>query len=146
MKVILTKDVARLGKRSEVKEVPSGHALNFLIPRKLAVIATPENMKRLSQVVLKQNELKHNNEQAFEETVSALREKLVEYKIEANDQGHLFKGVSAENIATYLQEIGHQVTKTQIQLEHPIKEIGQHDIPLVFGKIQGVCHLVIVKK
>jgi len=146
MKVILIKDVARLGRRYEVKEVPSGHALNFLIPRKLAVIATPEGLKRLSTQVEKQGEQKQQSEEAFLASVKRLSEETILYTTEANEQGHLFKGISKDDIVTHLEGLGIGISKNHIALDHPIKSVGVHEIPLSYAGKNGVCRLEVVKK
>jgi large subunit ribosomal protein L9 len=146
MKVILIKDVARLGRRSEVKDVPSGHALNFLIPRKLAIIATPESMKRLSEQVTKHDEQKQHTEQAFEEGVKRLSVETVKYPTDANEQGHLFKGIHQDDIAAHLSTLGLSITKHHVILAHPIKSLGIHEIPLKFGAKEGVFRLEVIKK
>lgn len=146
MKVILIKDVARLGRRSEVKDVPSGHALNFLIPRKLAIIATPESLKRVTEQVTKHDEQIQENEHAFEEALAKLSTETVVYSTEANEQGHLFKGIGKDDIATHLTALGLTITKNHVTLDHPIKSLGIHEIPLKFGSKAGVCRLEVVKK
>jgi large subunit ribosomal protein L9 len=146
MKVILIKDVARVGRRSEVKEVPSGHALNFLIPRKLAIPATPENMKRLNEEQRKQETKKGDSEKSFKEALDALEGVTVSYRVEANEQGHLFKGVNANDIAKHLEGEGFGIAPEDIHLEHPIKSVGVHQVPLTRGKEKGLCTLEIVKK
>ena len=146
MKVILIKDVARLGRKSEVKEVPSGHARNFLIPRKLAIPATPENLKRHTEEVKKQGIRKQNDSESFGEALSALREKVVVCKVEANEKGVLFKGIHTDDILTCLHAEGFAITKNQVILPHPIKELGMHVVALQHGGIQGTFQLAVVKK
>lgn len=145
MKIILLRDVARLGRKSEVKDVPDGHAINFLIPRKLAVIATSENLKRV-------NEVKEKHTQSEEERLSKFKEILAQhtepipYSVDANEQGHLFKGIHAEDIAALLNTRGFSLSKENIVLEQPIKDIGVHTISLILGKGKGAVQLHVVKK
>lgn len=146
MKVILLKDIARLGRRSEVKEVPAGHAINFLIPRKMAVIATPESMSRLTEEVKKHQEQKEHTQDNFREALKKLSELTVQYPVQANAQGHLFKGINADDIARQLQVEGIVIEKGAVILKHPIKELGIHEIVLKQGGVEGVCRLEIVKK
>lgn len=146
MKVILIKDVARLGRKSEIKDVPSGHAINFLIPRKLAIIATEDSLKRVNEEHKKQAEQKEHNKESFEQAVSILKEKVIVYSASANEQGHLFKGIHVDDIASRLAEDQIAITKQHIILEHPIKELGLHEVELSFGGVKGVCHLEVVKK
>lgn len=146
MKVILIKDVARLGRNREVKDVPDGHALNFLIPRKLAIIATPLSIKQLSEENKKKDEHKELASKSFEESLSGLNDKTVVFKAEANEKGSLFKGIKAEDIAKHLTNTNFLVTKDNIKLEHPIKELGIHEIEVVHGKVKGTLKLEVVKK
>ena len=96
MKVILIKDVARLGRKSEIKEVPSGHAINFLIPRKMAIPATTENLKRITEVTKKHVAKSLNDLESFKEALKGLSDRTVVYTTEANEKGSLFKGIRSE--------------------------------------------------
>lgn len=146
MQVILIKDVARLGRKSEIKEVPSGHALNFLIPRKLAVIATPESLKRLSSQISKLDEQKQEENEIFANAIQKLSEANIIYATEANEQGHLFKGISKDDIVAHLEEQGISISKNHLTLDHPIKALGIHEIPLKYNAKEGACRLEVVKK
>jgi large subunit ribosomal protein L9 len=147
MKVILIKDVARLGRKSEVKDVPSGHALNFLIPRKFAIIATPEQLRRLGEEQRQHDVQKEHTLDVFKHACATLAQKHIVYPVEANEKGHLFKGINADDVASYLEKTEHiMLGKQSILLAHPIKEIGIHEIPLSFGGSNGVCTLEVIKK
>lgn len=146
MKVILIKDVARLGRKSEVKDVPSGHAQNFLIPRKLAIPATPENMKRLSAEIAKQSAEREASEQSFHDAILVLASREIPYVAEANEQGHLFKGVNARDIASLLRGEGIAIMEDDIELPHPIKSTGVHEVALARGGEKGVLRLAVVAK
>ncbi len=147
MKVILIKDVARLGRKSEVKDVPSGHALNFLIPRKFAVIATDEQLKRIGEEEKQHGVQKEHAQKVFMDACAVLAEKHIRYPAPANEKGHLFKGINADDIQKYLESTEHIVLQKQvILLAHPIKELGIHEIPLSFGGDKGMCTLEVVKK
>ncbi len=146
MKVILIKDVARLGRKSEIKDVPSGHALNFLIPRKLAIIATPESIKRQQEEDRQHGAQKEHLLESFKSVCAQLKEQTITYGAQANDKGSLFKGVNADDIAGHLATLGINVPKQYIVLKHPIKEVGIHEVVLTHGGVEGVCRLEIVKK
>lgn len=146
MKVILIKDVARLGRRSEVKEVPTGHALNFLIPKKLAIIATPESLKRVHEEHKKHEEHALEAENSFKDSIQKLSETTVVIPVEANEKGNLFKGINADDILKHLNANNFAITKNHITLEHPIKQLGIHEIGLAYGPHTGVCKLEVVKK
>ena len=146
MKVILIKDVARLGRKSEIKDVPSGHALNFLIPRKLAIIATPEQIQKVREEEKQHASQKEHAHAAFAEVCATLKNKIIHYHTEANAQGNLFKGVSADDIVRHLKDSeGFEVAKSSIHLEHPIKTLGTHIVPIAFDGITGTCTLEIAR-
>lgn len=147
MKVILIKDVARLGRKSEVKDVPSGHALNFLIPRKLAVIATPEQLRRHTVEAKQIDVQKEHARETFLSACAVLAEAHIPYRVDANEQGHLFKGIHAEDILALLKaEKEIVLTKKNILLDHPIKELGTYTIPLTLEDVKGVCTIDIIRK
>lgn len=147
MKVIFIKDVARLGRKSEVKDVPNGHALNFLIPRKLAILATPEQLRRLDEETRQHDIQKEHAHDMFKQACTILAQKHIVYPVEANQKGHLFKGINVDDVAVYLEKTEHIVLgKQSILLPHPIKELGVHSIPLSFAGSSGMCTLEVIKK
>jgi large subunit ribosomal protein L9 len=145
MKVILIKDVARLGRKSEIREVPNGHALNFLIPQKLAIPATPENMKRVNEGTKKLQEQKSHADQLFADALTALSPKTLAFTVDANEKGSLYKGIGVEDLVHFFEQQGYGIRKHDIILAHPIKETGMHEIALVRGSLSGVCHLEVIK-
>lgn len=147
MKVILVRDVARLGRRNEIKDVPDGHALNFLIPRKLAVIATPQEVKRLTEEVQKHTAAHGESVHAFLQACETLKSEPVTYEVEASEQGQLFKGINERDIALMLKErMGIVLHENTIKLPHHIKSVGTHEVHLSFEGHEGVCTLHVVKK
>lgn len=146
MKVILLKDVARLGRKGEIKNVPDGHAVNFLIPRKLAKSATDESVKQHSAIVLKHTEQEQNRIAQFRTALAHVENRDIEYIVEANEKGHLFKGIHAEDIVEVLHKEGFNITKQNVILKHSIKEIGVHTISLVQGEVHGTVRFSVIKK
>lgn len=146
MKVILLRDVARIGRRYDIREVPSGHALNFLIPQKLAQIATPENVKRVEE-----RKSKHATNEAdellhFKTALAALEATPIEIAVAANEQGHLFQAVKVDDIVSHAQAMGLALKVSYIELGHPLKSLGDHEVTLMYGDAKGVCTVRIVKK
>ncbi|MCD5381687.1 MAG: 50S ribosomal protein L9 [Candidatus Pacebacteria bacterium] len=146
MKVILLQNVARIGQKFEVKDVPDGHALNFLIPRKLAEPATAHSLRRLQKKADKTAADTATADAAFTALLETLGGESVSLAVEANEQGHLFKGIKAEDIAAHMATLGHAVAATAIVLDTPIKEVGAHDITLTHGAHTGVFTLTVTKK
>jgi large subunit ribosomal protein L9 len=144
MKVILLRDVARLGRKGDVKQVPDGHAQNFLIPRGFAERATTAALKRLEA----QQETIEVERTAARERLSALREALsatpVVITASANEQGHLFKAVREKDIAEALSaRADFPVTSEAIALARPIKEVGTYDVVLGDGGEEGTVSVVV---
>lgn len=145
MKVILLRDVAKIGRKSEVKDVPDGHAINFLIPRKLAILASPENMKRITEVSEKHASMVAGSVERFKEALTR-NEGGVSMHAEANAQGNLFKGIRAEDVATLLNTHGFALEKQHVVLPSPIKQVGTHEIALAFSGVKGKVQLTVIKK
>jgi large subunit ribosomal protein L9 len=129
MKIILLKDVAKLGKKNDVKEVSSGHALNLLIPRGDAIAATKQSMKQVEIQKTKSEGERAIQNELIAENLAALNKTVLTVKGKANDKGHLFAGLHREEIAAELfKQTRLQISPESIQLEHPIKEVGEHSI------------------
>jgi large subunit ribosomal protein L9 len=144
MKIVLLKDVPKLGRQYEVKEVKSGYGRNFIIARGLGAIATKSN--------LAQAELKR---QGMETALAEKRERLTKEAVDlakvtvrltkrANDLGHLFDGLDANDLATALRaQTSFDIESDWIKLDRPIKEVGAHTIPVEHGEIKTSFQLVV---
>lgn len=146
MKVILLQDVARMGKKGEIREVPDGHAINFLIPRKQAVPATPQNMKRQTALDTQKKENTAALQEAFAAAAAKLATTSVELFVDANDQGHLFQSVKPVDIAKCLQGYGIEVDPKTLILEFPVKEIGTYTVAMAQHGDQIQFPLVVLAK
>ena len=136
MKVILLKDVSKIGQRYEVKNVADGYALNFLIPNGFAKPATESEITRIEEEkkVRNQNELKKIEE--LKNKLKPLGKTPVEIFGEANEKGHLFKGIHKEDLVRSIKEkISIELPIEYIKLEKPIKDIGEHKIQIESGGI-----------
>ncbi|MDI3256679.1 MAG: 50S ribosomal protein L9 [Kyrpidia sp.] len=124
MKVILLQDIKGQGKAGEVKEVSEGYARNYLIPRKLAVEATPANLRALeTRQAHKRMEAEERLRQA-RETAGQLAGLTVEIYAKSGENGRLFGAVTGKQIADALAEHGVKVDKRKIELEEPIRQPG----------------------
>ena len=130
MKVILLQDVARLGRRAEIKDVPRGHALNFLIPRNLAVEIIPGNEKFYQ----KKMRGVENRKKTLESKTSMLAEKISKFKLtlkrKMHDDGKLYGSVSQSEIVDLLVQEGIKIAKNQVLFDKSIKERGTYDITI----------------
>jgi large subunit ribosomal protein L9 len=129
MKVILLQNVNKIGRKNEIKVVSDGYAMNFLIPRKLAEVATDGAVKR-SQEMLAQSEAIHQiNEDLLIKNLKDLEGVRIEMSESANDKGHLFAGIHAEELVPVIKEQTRlDILPEHILLEKPIKTVGEHKI------------------
>lgn len=144
MKVIFLKDVPRVGKKNETKEVNDGYAMNFLIPKKLAERATSHALNTLEQ---KKKEImlgKVIEEEKLLKNLSETKGKLVIIKGNANEQGHLFSAIHKNEIVEALKKQHNIETKEDfLMIEKPIKETGEFDIRVEVNEKSTVFKLKI---
>ncbi|HYE23100.1 MAG TPA: 50S ribosomal protein L9 [Candidatus Paceibacterota bacterium] len=132
MKVVLLKDVRDIGRAHTTVDVSDGHALNFLIPRKLAVLATNSALKQASVRVKAVSDRKELDVKLVEERLAALAEEPVTIIKKANEQGHLYDGVDAKEIAEAAK-----LPEEVIRIEKPFKELGAFEVPVSYGDAFG---------
>jgi len=135
IKLILLSDVSDLGQKGEIVEVKPGYARNFLIPRKLAKMATDEEIEKLEQ---KQEEEKAKKEAEFSEKKS-LAEQLsgttLEFEKKQTGKGKIFGSVDGKAIAKELaKKTNLKLKSADIKLEKPLKEIGEHKVSIKLAK------------
>jgi large subunit ribosomal protein L9 len=130
MKVILLKDVPKIGRKHEVKEVPDGHALNFLLPRGFVERATADALKRLEMDKAKHALKTAESEAAFLHVLKEADAVSVNIFSEANAEGHLYRAVQKDKIVRAFKEKGMILEERSIHLENPIKSLGEHTITL----------------
>lgn len=131
MEVLLLKDVKRLGKAGEIRKVADGYARNYLIPRGLAVLATPGAIRRTEV----QKAIEQQRQERIRTDTAALAERLAEitlsFKVKASDKGRMYGSVTAADIAAALEkEIGYSVDKRKIELGEPLRLLGKHKVPV----------------
>lgn len=134
MKVILLRDVAKIGKRYEVVNVPDGFAQNKLIPKGDAQAATPDNLKRVLNMRAKGASDKAAELSSIKAMVDSLAESPLEVPMQANEQGHLFKSVHAEDVVKAAELRGVRLPKETVSVSAPIKTTGAHTVTV---KSQG---------
>lgn len=136
MKVILLKDVPKVGKKDQIVEVNQGHAINLLIPRKLARPASAGDIKSIQN---KNEALKKNNQektQKGKDMLKVLNGETVSISEKANEKGHLFSKVQLEEVLKAISDqTGIQVEKAWIKNFDQIKSVGEFKINLeAFGE------------
>lgn len=147
MKVILQQDVRGQGKKGQMVEVSDGYARNFLLPKKLAVIATAENINTMKQ----QEKARKAQEAAEKAEAEALSKKLetlsVTVPAKAGEGGRLFGAVTAKEISECLAaQHNIQIAKTKLVLDEPIKACGGYQIKAKLGyEIVGTVKVQVVE-
>jgi large subunit ribosomal protein L9 len=139
MKVVLTKDIKGTGRAHTAVEVKDGHALNFLIPRGLAMPATAAVLKQSEAKAAKADEQRALSAKLIEERLAALAEGKVTVVKKANEQNHLYDKVDAAEIAE-----ASGLPEDAIRIEKPFKELGTFEVPVAYGDTFGKFTLEIV--
>jgi large subunit ribosomal protein L9 len=134
MQVILRQNIEKLGDRGDIVNVADGYARNYLLPRRLAVPATEANKK-----IVEQERQAHLRREArergeAEELARLLAGVTVTIPQKAGEHDQLFGSVTAKDIAEALQKQNYVVDRRKIQLEEPIKQLGEYKVPVRLHK------------
>ncbi len=127
MKVILTKEVLGLGDPGEIVQVKDGYARNYLVPQKLAIVASKNNMAQVEaerRRIQLQQAKEAEQMQSLGKALAALSLKL---NVRAGEAGKLYGSVTNMDVASLLASLGHEIDRRRIQME-PIKKLGKHQI------------------
>ena len=130
MNVILRQDVEKLGKTGDVVKVAPGYGRNYLIPRKLAVEATPGNMKIVEMEKVAQARRDHREKESAAILARDIVKLTVTVRRKAGEGGSLYGSVTAIDIADFLVTHKIDIDKRKIQLEEPIKTVGEYQVPV----------------
>jgi large subunit ribosomal protein L9 len=146
MEVILREDIDSLGTRGQVVKVAPGYARNFLLPKRLAVQATEANKK-----IVEQERQAHLRKEAkaqgeAEELGKLVSNVTVTIKQKAGENDQLFGSVTSKDIADALTAQNYNIERRRIQLEEPIKQLGEYKVPVRLHKEVTVEITVIVAK
>ncbi len=127
MKIILLKDVPNLGKAGEIREVKSGYARNFLLPKNLAEVASGKTAQKfLATLELKALEIK-KKKQSLEEKVKTLDDKKIAFKVKVNAQGRPYRAITGREIAQALN-----IDPSLVEMA-PLKQIGKTKLEIKAG-------------
>jgi large subunit ribosomal protein L9 len=130
MEVILLQDVDKLGRRGQVVKVADGYGRNHLLPKKIAIAATPQNRKWVEQQRLKFLKMEAKEKAEAEELAQLLAGVTVTVKRKAGEQGTLFGSVTAMDVAEGLAAQGYTLDRRKIQLPNPLKVLGEYEVPV----------------
>ena len=130
MEIILIENVKNVGKLGQVAKVSSGYARNFLIPYGKAVPATKSNLEVFEK---KREELEHKAQERLsnaEKRAEAMKELTLTLEAMASDEGKLYGSVHVHELAKLFKENGHEISRSEILLGNPIRELGSYSVKL----------------
>ena len=145
IKVILLQDVLQLGQKGEVRSVRFGFGKNWLIPLKLAAIATPTLVSQIEKQKTLQQEQMKNEAHAYETRIKELEGFVLRLRPKKTKKATLYAAIDAKKIASHLAKKNVTLDPKYIHLETPIKKIGEYEIPVVFSKDYRVSIKVVVQ-
>jgi large subunit ribosomal protein L9 len=134
MKVVFLEDVPNVAKESEIKEVSDGYGRNFLLPRKLALVATPANIKAMEEKKSREARREAKTEAEIAELGRQLTGKEITIRAKVGVDGHLHGAVTTTDIASALEAQGINVDKRKIELAEPIHDVGPFEISVRLSK------------
>jgi large subunit ribosomal protein L9 len=147
MQIILQEDVEKLGNRGDLVTVAPGYARNFLLPRKLALEATPGNLKRLEKMraaFAKKESSERGDAQKLAELLAGVS---LSFARKTGENDHLFGSVTSADISEALAAQGFTIDKRRIELAEPIKAIGEFEVPVkLHREIVATVKLAVTKE
>jgi large subunit ribosomal protein L9 len=145
MEVLLKQDVDKLGKMGDTVRVAAGYGRNYLIPRHIAVEATPGNLKIMEQERVASARRDQREKSAATIVAKELVNLVVTIRRKSGEGGTLYGSVTALDIADFLITHKIDIDKRKIQLEDPIKAIGEYEVPIRLHREVTVPIKVIVE-
>jgi len=130
MEVILKEDVPKLGHRGDVIKVAEGYGRNYLLPRKLAIEATPANkavIEQMKQAAVRRSAVEKADSEALAKQLDGVS---LAFQRKAGEKDHLFGSVTSSDIAEALEHKGFNIDRRKIQLNEPLKSIGEFEVPI----------------
>jgi len=147
LRVMLIKDIENVGQAGDIKEVADGYGRNFLIPRKLAVVAArgvEAEAKRLREAVTRREAKERDDAQELAEVID---NKTVVVRLKVGAEDKVFGAITNDDIATALR-LQHQVDvdRRRIELKDPLKQLGEHRVPLhLHREVTAHINLIITR-
>ncbi len=146
MKVLLLQDVKGVGDAGQIKEVAEGYARNYLIPKKLATAATPAALKEHEQ----RQAAERKRQAAVDNEMRGLGKKISETAVtvrsKVGEGGKLYGSITTGDVAEALEkQLGQAVDRRKIEIEEPIRHIGEYKVPVKLSKNVSATVTVIVE-
>ena len=144
MKIVLLDNIRGVGRKFEVKNVAGGYARNHLLPHGLALLANQLTLKQIESLKKQAEQRRTRLKDKAAELIGQLDEKTVTLEARANEQGHLFQGLDRSAVAEAIkQESKIEIEPDWLELERPLKALGDYDLKIVSGPIEGKIKITI---
>ena len=147
MKVILTETLEHIGDAGDIVEVKPGYARNYLLPRKLALVANAGNMAVYEEVQNQKGAQAAREKREAEERAEALGKASVTIAVAVGEEDRIFGSVTSQQIADLLKDQNFDVDRRTIQLDEPIRALGVYDVPIkLHSEIEATVKVWVVKE
>ena len=146
MEVILKEDVAKLGSAGDVVKVAEGYGRNFLLPRKLAIEASKGNKAVIEQMKASAARKSAGQKAEAEQLAKQFDNVSLEFTRKVGEKDHLFGSVTSSDLADALAKQGFDIDRRKIQLDEPLKSLGEYDVPIKLHRDVTARFKVTVKK
>ena len=147
MKILLIKEIKKLGNVGDVVDVANGYARNYLLPKKLATVVTKGNIEQINLQMLKNEEKRKEEIKDLQALAAKIADISYTITVKTNKEGKLFGSVTAIDIAKVLSEKGFQIDEKMVVLEAPIKKCELHNITVVLHPdVNAQCRVWIVSE
>lgn len=134
MEVLLLQDIPGIGKKSDLLVVGDGYALNFLLPRRAALVATPIVRKRYADLIRRRAEERETEKSAKRDAAAALSSKSITIVKKATKTGKLYAGITEAMLVEEIQkQLGVQVKEDDVDLPEHLKTVGSHQVGVQMG-------------
>ena len=133
MRIILLQNIKGVGQIGDIKDVRDGFGRNFLLPKEMAILATPENLKRVDELKKKRELIEKEDLGLAQEMLEKLKNFTLSIPAWAGETGTLYAGVDAKKISQELKKSGINIDSDFIKLAEPIKEVGEYTIAFEFN-------------
>lgn len=143
MKLIFLKDVGKVARHNEVKDIADGYALNYLIPGGFAVQATPQRVKEFEARLGREAAVHARQEAELSAVIRDLAGARITLPVRATEKGGLFKAITAEDVRRALEKEGRQVPLSAIDLKKPIKETGEYPLLIMCAEAHATITVAV---
>ena len=146
MKVILKEDVQNLGQQGDVVEVKAGYARNYLMPKRLAILFTEQQQKSIEEAQKVELRKLEREKDQIDSVLKDIKALSLSLKMKSEEDNKLFGSVTKLDIVNLLEENGVKIDKKYIDLDSPIKTLGEHTVNVSFTKDMSESFTVLVEK